>query len=311
MIDVTDIDRHPPLATYYRMIKWARQLGLGRFRSLVWLHEKLVSRLTPRIVRFRGFCFETDPRNAWGPAFIEMHKPEIDFLLPRVRPGDVVIDVGANVGVLTVLLASRVGPLGHVYALEPESRNAAMLRRNVRRNGLSNVSVVQKAASDASGWRTLYRSMTNNELHRMQPSSFCRETVAVECVSLDDLLAAEHRPVAWIKVDVEGHEHRVLRGMRRCLERNPCAQLFLEFNEQSLREAGIAPSALLQLLVDHEFCLVDAHAAPLISSPPETLLSRYQPGAGKATNLWCCRTTPLPPIPHEAVKGRSIHAGAP
>lgn len=200
------------------------------------------------------------------------------------------VDVGANVGLLTVLLAAQVGPSGHVYAFEPERKNFELLRRNVELNSLANVTLIRKAVSDHAGWRALYESKTNNELHRLHPSAHCSATMPVECTSLDESLSSEHRPIALIKVDVEGHEHHVLSGMRRLTARDPHVKLFIEFNTHSLHEAGIAPAAFLQLITELGFHLMDAHSSTLTPCSTELLLERYPTASDKVTNLWCSRS---------------------
>lgn len=289
MIDVTDIRRQPLLLIYSRVVALAKRFGFGRLRAVVWLHEKIVSRLLPRIVRYRGCLFETHPRNACGPAFAESHCLEVVFLLARIQPGDVVVDVGANIGLLTVLMAERVGPTGHVYALEPEARNVEILRRNLARNSLANVTVIPKAASDTSGCRTLHLSKTHAELHRMHPSRLCENTVEVESTTLDELLHAEDRPIAWVKIDVEGHELQVLRGMRTIIERNPQIQLFMEFCPRWLDEGCTGAVNLLDSLARMGFILNDVEASRHNEATKRELIQRYTISNYGATNLWCVR----------------------
>src|ERR1035437_3567146 len=78
----------------------------------------------------------------------EFSDPEVDVMAKTVKPGDTVIDVGANVGALTVAMAKLVGPNGRVIAFEPQPETAALLERNAAQNGLDNVEIHRCATGD-------------------------------------------------------------------------------------------------------------------------------------------------------------------
>ncbi len=129
-----------------------------------------------------------------------------------LRPGDRVFDVGANIGYPTVLFAEIVGERGEVIALEPSHRAQRHLQRTI--GDRANVRCLALAASDSRGQATFYEtsSLTTSSL-------VATEAVAeytVDAVLLDDL-AQEFGPPNFVKIDVEGHEPAVLRGMRNLL----------------------------------------------------------------------------------------------
>jgi FkbM family methyltransferase len=141
-----------------------------------------------------------------------------------LRPGDVFIDIGANVGFFTILGASLVGPSGSVYAFEPLAENAEAVRRNAALNGFDHVVVREEAISDASGEARIY--LTEHEggatlcSTGIVPTDVEGETV-VERRALDQLIAwGELRPPNVIKLDVEGAELEALRGMNETLIRH-------------------------------------------------------------------------------------------
>ena len=147
----------------------------------------------------------------WATGRVEL--PVQRALAGLLAPGDVCFDVGANVGFYTLLAARIVGPEGRVVAFEPHPENVAALERNVQANGLSNVVVVPKAVSAASGEARLAggdRATAHLDADRGRP---------VETVSLDEFVAAwPALAPAVVKIDVEGHELEVLEGARRTLE---------------------------------------------------------------------------------------------
>ena len=134
-----------------------------------------------------------------------------------VATGDAVYDIGANMGYVSLSLAKRVGPSGHVFAFEPVPRNLDLLRTNIENNRLLNIQVFDVAASDRRG-ETVIRCSDNLSMasliwHRNDPSSV---ELIVNTVAIDDLVEAGDLPKPkFVKVDVEGAEGLVLLGMRR------------------------------------------------------------------------------------------------
>jgi FkbM family methyltransferase len=175
-----------------------------------------------------------------------------------MQPGQHVVEVGANVGWYSVLLASRVTPGGSVTAFEPNPRMVELLRRTLAANGYAAaVRVVPLAVTDGPGRVTLHR------LRRQQGSSsiypFTRAELAawddeaspleVESTSLDAFFGSDGPPPALVKIDAEGAEPSVLAGMQGLLERAPRLQLVLEFLPATLARAGHDPRVFLTSLV--------------------------------------------------------------
>jgi FkbM family methyltransferase len=127
-----------------------------------------------------------------------------------VKEGDTVIDIGANIGYFTVLLARLVGPKGKVYAFEPDPRNCHLLQRTVERNGWTHVIVEQKAVSNKAGEFPLYqtRSWSSNALTPTEHVS----TVKVQVVTLDEFLSNENH-IGFVKMDIDGSEPLAITGM--------------------------------------------------------------------------------------------------
>jgi FkbM family methyltransferase len=130
----------------------------------------------------------------------------------RIRPGDVIVDIGANAGYYTLLAARRAGPQGKVVACEPDPRIAAYLRRHVEANHVANVTVVESAIGDHSGIAK-FRRGNGTGTGRLAAAG----DLAVRVQTLDEL-AAEHRILpTHLKIDVEGAELDVLHGGRATL----------------------------------------------------------------------------------------------
>lgn len=153
-------------------------------------------------------------------------------LASRLRQGDVVYDIGAHVGLYTLLSSARVGETGHVYAFEPLQRNLVYLRRHVELNCLANCSVVEAAVSDASGSRHFDPTGHDSAGHFSETG-----LLTVEAIALDDFVCAGtgRRPPNVIKINAEGAELEVLRGARKIIARySPL--LFLSTHSEELAE---------------------------------------------------------------------------
>ena len=147
---------------------------------------------------------------------------EIELMRRTLRAGDIVIDIGAHIGLFTMLMGALVGPLGRVYAFEPLDANADLLERSIAENRFGDRVIFRRAAVGATsgaGMLTFPAETLNTG-----GAYLLREGTApltgnlkksVPIVRLDDVVT--ERPVRMIKMDVEGAEPQVLRGARRLL----------------------------------------------------------------------------------------------
>jgi len=139
-------------------------------------------------------------------------------LLQRIlKPGDVYLDAGANVGLLALVASRCVGPEGKVYAFEPMPTTADRLRENVRLNHAENVTVFATGCWESPGTATLH-AFSNLEVSgvslRKRPGLEVGQEFAIPTVRLDDVIEP---PVTLFKLDVEGAELPVLRGAEKLL----------------------------------------------------------------------------------------------
>lgn len=159
-----------------------------------------------------------------------------------VRPGALIVDVGAFLGHFTLIAARRTGSGGRVLAFEPDPRDRPWLERNVAENGFDDrVETVGLAVSDGPGRLPLYLAEQDRSQSSLFPTRDGGPPVEVEAVSLDGFLGGAAPDV--IKIDVEGAELRALEGMRRSIARGRPI-LFVEWNPEALRRAGVLPDEL-------------------------------------------------------------------
>jgi FkbM family methyltransferase len=141
--------------------------------------------------------------------------PYWDFLGKTIRPGDRVVEVGANIGLFTVRLARLVGRFGHVWAWEPDAELAALARDNLQANWLTeHAIIVEGAVSNKTGQQTFNANLRLRMLGSLSEEA---DGPAVQVQRLDEALRAD-LPIHLVKIDVEGGEAAVLEGMSGLLE---------------------------------------------------------------------------------------------
>ena len=163
----------------------------------------------------------------------------VKVLTAVLREGDQFIDVGAHIGLTVLPAALKVGPRGRVVAFEPGSRAALLLEQNLALNFVSErVAVHRCAAGDAAGKARLHLSPILGESSLLDlPVSQGGEDVDIRTV---DSQVEPGRPVRLVKIDAEGYEPQVWRGMQRIVRDNPELVALVEFGPAHLRRAGIA-----------------------------------------------------------------------
>jgi FkbM family methyltransferase len=212
-----------------------------------------------------------------------------------IKPGQNVIDVGANIGYYSLQFAKLVGASGRVLAFEPDPDNYRLLCQNVARNGYANVTTIPKAVSSQSGTLRLFRNPHNKGDHRVYAGSEPgREVVEVEAVSLDEYVGQLNLPIDVIKFDIQGAEGSAFLGMQRLLKNNPNIQIITEFWPRGLTLCGHDPREFLEQLVALGFKVqvIDETKEQLEDLSIERVLERYpiEPDTDIFfTNLLCCR----------------------
>jgi FkbM family methyltransferase len=177
-----------------------------------------------------------------------------------VKRGDVVVDLGANIGYFTLLAARLVGKEGRVFALEPEPKNFGYLTKNIALNNYKNVSTFQKAASDKNGKTELFICSydtghhTINQYQGITAYSRGREAekkaIQIGTVALDSFLAGQK--VNVMKIDVEGAELLAIKGAKETLSKNRDIKIFLEFFPLLLKQMGSSPEELIGVLKEEQ-----------------------------------------------------------
>jgi FkbM family methyltransferase len=171
-------------------------------------------------------------------------EPDIQNICDRLlHKGMTVIDVGANVGILTRQFCRQVGHGGKVFAFEPDPFIFQHLKFNTR--SFANLQLTQCAISDNHEPALLHLNSISGTGNSLLNKADSEKSVSVPCVSLDEFLDKAGNPVvSLIKIDVEGAELNVLRGMRQTISRLPGLLIIIEYCPKNLQGSGVAPRAV-------------------------------------------------------------------
>lgn len=179
------------------------------------------------------------------------------FLQRRLRPGDTYVDVGANIGYFSLLAAQLVGDEGRVVAVEASPVFHRSLLRNVALNGCANIRAINGAVSDTEEiLKFVLASSANMGANSIVPFDGPAEsTFEIAARPLPDLLTEEEIARARvIKIDVEGAEGSVIRGMAPMLSRlRPDAEITVEVTPERMAQLGDSADELMQTMRAHGF----------------------------------------------------------
>jgi len=172
----------------------------------------------------------------------------------RLEAGDVVIDIGANMGWYSLLIERLASARVDIFAFEPDPDNFGLLIENLALNASAMVTPVQEALAEMTGKSQLYKYRDSNlGRHSLLPIN-TGESVNVATVALDDFWQSRglgNRVPRFIKIDVEGYELMALRGARGVLAR--CPLILAEYSPTYMRAGGIHPGSLIEYLTELGF----------------------------------------------------------
>jgi FkbM family methyltransferase len=221
-----------------------RELGFRTVQSMSY----------PRLAR--RFVVEFDPVWKWTEKGVR-EPGVLKFVQDRIGRGCTVFDVGAHLGEWTLLFSELVGPSGKVVSFEPDPVARASLKSNLEMNRVSNVIVEDTSVSDKTGKATLRAERFGSGLSsivRPHGQGAAYKELEVETTTLDDYCETRALSPDWIKIDAEGSEPLIVRGMQRLINGGH-PQAILEFHSDGLtaEEKGEAWSTVTERASSVEF----------------------------------------------------------
>ena len=200
------------------------------------------------------------PNDAFRLSIYGIHsKIDFEIFQKYVKKGDNVLDIGANIGYFTLMLAKLVGPTVKVFAFEPDPRNISLLKKNIETNGYQNVVVVPKAVSNVNEKCTLFTSQSTFGQNRIYEPKKTKNQEYVpiesETIFLDNFFMNNEKieNISFVKIDVEGAEKYVLEGMKNILSLNKNIKIFSEIDLDFLNDAGSSYTEMIEFLEKRGF----------------------------------------------------------
>ncbi len=225
----------------------------GRTRLVIFLSKGIRALQSMPIPTGSGQTFYVDLRLISSHQLLVgvPYEPYEQMVMQRIlMHGDVAFDVGAHLGVHTLLLAELVGPKGRVFAFEPNPQVLPLLKRTVE--SMCGVSVLPFALSNRSADSVLYvptdASMASLADWTLDPKKRTRR-VSCPLLQMDSLVEASMVPKPdFVKCDVEGAEQAVFEGGRNVLNRVDAPIILFEANVNTARGFGVEPSGAMDFL---------------------------------------------------------------
>lgn len=230
-----------------------------------WQLQKRALR-KPRSLRLaNGILFKAYPDCVVSSSLVYADWPEyheLMFIRKHLKPGDIVVDVGAYVGHISLLLADKVKP-NHLFAFEPTPSAFQRLKENWRLNDWPLTNLFRAAVGAESGTVFVKDGASPSTKNIVAETARHEYSVEVPLVRLDDYLSVWHEsPIGLLKIDVEGYEAKVFKGSRRLLqEARPRLIMFESLNGQ-LQQAVSEP------LIEHKYVIfqLDGNGQPRFDS---------------------------------------------
>ncbi|MGR6035709.1 MAG: FkbM family methyltransferase [Candidatus Nitrosoglobus sp.] len=216
--------------------------------------------------------------------FWEMHITEA--MASILKPGMTVVDAGANFGYYSLLMASMIGPKGHLYAVEPNPRTANFLKKTLSINGFKERStVVEAALSDKDNLEVSFKIPKNEpkNAHILRKGEVAEtfntdlfEVITVATKRLDSVINDKQK-IDFIKIDVEGAEHMLWHGMKNILQNNQDIIILLEVNSQRYADSEIfyneiADNGFILRAVDNENGIIEVERDYLLAKKGDSML---------------------------------------
>lgn len=214
-----------------------------------------------REVEIHGYTFQLDIHN-WNDweVYFKTHGRETDQVFALCKPGDVVLDVGSNIGFYLLNFSMRVMPGGHVFGFEPHPITYQKLLTNLSANVNKNITISHVALGDTTGFVEPYVVRESNlGMNRVKVTSE-QNANRVPLTTLDLFVTEKGlSKVDLIKIDVEGFEENVLRGALQTI-RTYRPTMHIEVDGENLIAQASSPQAIVDLLSDGGYILINASA---------------------------------------------------
>jgi FkbM family methyltransferase len=190
--------------------------------------------------------------------FLEDDLHDLVKAFPELIGDGNVLDIGANIGYTATVLARAVKPGSKVFAFEPEPYNFGILQQTARQARFDGTIVPMRCAvGAANGTIELWINLAHHADHRVFTEQFHSQHPG--STGIDSFLESHQGKISFVKIDVQGYELAVCRGMEKTIEQNPEVAVLLEYMPSAMRELGFDSTELIDFFVQRGFEIYRVH----------------------------------------------------
>ena len=240
--------------------------GLTKYSSIKEFKQNIEDGAHSEYVTINGNKLYLDSSDSLRLSVKKEFEPETtDLIQKNIFSGNIVVDIGANIGFFTLIMANNVKKEGKVFSFEPELENYKLLEKNVKENNLENIILENKAVGNKNGNTEMYLASQENNIysqsmHRIFSSKIVSQNstpITIKIIKLDDFFEKLDliKKIDLIKIDVEGAEFDVLKGMNKILDSNKDLKIIMEFSLENLQDFGSKPDEVVDFLLKKNFKL--------------------------------------------------------
>jgi FkbM family methyltransferase len=274
---------------FKKILKSFSGRGLQKYEFLNKSKSTIISQLKSDFAIVQGHKMFLGPKDSLQLSINGIYEElETNIVKKEIKPGDIILDIGANIGYYTLIFANLVGKNGKVFAFEPEPSNFELLQKNIHMNNYKNIIFEQKAVGKVEKKIDLYLSEKRTGMHRIYKSKHTSDnSVPVDMINLDNYFMNNYKnqEINFIKIDIEGSEFGALQGLQNILK-NENIKLLTEFIPDSIREFGAYPEEFIKLLQSNNFsiyCTDDQNKKIIKMDGYDEIIEKFPNG----TNLFC------------------------
>lgn len=263
-------------------------LKLPYMRTIAYkIADRLVKQVSDKDGFFEIYGFKMKKGRTTRYAILtgESEPTTTKLISENVTEGMIVFDLGANIGIFTVLLSKLVGNNGKVFAFEPDPELNMVLKQNIENNNLRNVFVHSYAVSDQSKKAKFSINKEQDGDNRLDSSSMNHNMIEVDTITIDEFCRNTKIIPDFIKMDVQGSEPRVINGMKKTIENCSKLKIITEFYPDAIIDVGFSPKEFLETLKKLGFTIkiIDENSKKIIPIDKEKILKMKN----QWPNLYC------------------------
>ena len=219
--------------------------GISRVWPLNVLHKWFLNQYNSDMVVVNGLKMYLDKVDTLKLTVKgEYDRYPLQIIEKILKPEDVVLDIGGNIGYYSLMMSKMIGNHGKIFSFEPDEVSFSIFNKNVLENNLKNIKIYQLAATQENEKLKLFINKDNKGDNRIYESqSLNQDSIEIEGRRIDDILS-EDTKVNFIKIDIQGSEFGAIKGMGKIIENNPEITIYSEYWPEGMKNFGSDPTTV-------------------------------------------------------------------